>query len=62
MTNLLTVEKIQEIFSCGRRQAYELVNSEGFPSLRIGRKILVPEVNLQTGLKNMLGKPIMYDF
>lgn len=56
MTNLLTVEKIQEIFSCGRRQAYELVNSEGFPSLRIGRKILVPEDELTNWVKKYIGK------
>lgn len=56
MTNLLTVEEIQKVFSCGRRQAYELVNSEGFPNLRIGRKILVPEDELTVWIKKHIGK------
>jgi excisionase family DNA binding protein len=35
---VLTVSHIQEILHIGRRQTYELMNKEGFPSLRIGKK------------------------
>ncbi|MEH7381787.1 helix-turn-helix domain-containing protein [Bacillus sp. JJ1533] len=38
---VLDVEDIQEYLSIGRRQAYELVNSEAFHVVRIGRRIKV---------------------
>ncbi len=37
----LTVSEMMVVLSVGRKKAYQLVNSEGFPSFRIGRKILV---------------------
>lgn len=37
----ITVYELQEQLQIGRAKAYELVNSKGFPSLRVGRKILV---------------------
>ena len=47
MPKLFTVRQIQEIFSFGKRQAYELVNSDGFPALRIEKRIFVPEDELE---------------
>ena len=37
----LTVEEMAEYLNIGRKTAYELVNSKGFPSFRIGKRILV---------------------
>ena len=37
----LTVKELQKILSISRVTAYTLVNSEGFPAFRIGKKILV---------------------
>lgn len=37
----LEVHHIQKIMDCGRRQAYELVNSEKFHVVRIGVKVKV---------------------
>ena len=37
----LTVHELREYLGIGRATAYELVNSEDFPSFRIGRKILI---------------------
>ena len=37
----LTVKELMDFLSVGRKKAYELVHSEGFPSFRIGRKVLV---------------------
>lgn len=37
----LTVEETAEYLNIGRKTAYELVNSKGFPSFRIGKRILV---------------------
>ena len=49
---MYTVKDIQDIFKCGRRQAYDLVNANGFPSIRIGNRIVVEK----SALENWLGK------
>lgn len=38
---VLDVAHIQQILNIGRRQAYELVNSENFHIVRVGRSIKV---------------------
>lgn len=40
-TEVLNVEDIQNILSIGRKQAYDLVNSNAFHSIRIGKRIKV---------------------
>ena len=37
----MTVSELSKYLGIGRATAYELVNSEGFPSFRIGKKILI---------------------
>jgi excisionase family DNA binding protein len=37
----LEVQHIQRLLNCGRRQAYELVNSNKFHVVRVGTKIKV---------------------
>lgn len=39
--SVLTVADIQEILGIGRRQAYELVNSGQFHTVRAGRRIMI---------------------
>jgi len=38
-----TVEDIQKILNIGKRQAYELVNKNLFPTRKLSRKILIPK-------------------
>ena len=49
-----TVTDIKNILTIGTNQAYNLVNSDGFPSLRIGRKILVPKDEFEKWVKTYL--------
>lgn len=37
----MTVKEMQDYLSIGRVKAYELANTAGFPSIRIGRKVLI---------------------
>ena len=37
MTHLLTIEQAREILGISRTKMYELLHSEDFPSLKIGR-------------------------
>ena len=39
----LTVPELGEVLGISRAAAYELVRSKGFPSMRIGTRILVPK-------------------
>lgn len=42
----LTVPEVGEALGISRAKAYDLVRSEGFPSMRIGTWILVPRDKL----------------
>ena len=50
--DLLDVKDVQNILQIGRRQAYELVNSNVFHSVRVGRRI---KISKQSFLKWLLG-------
>ena len=39
---VLTVEQVQNILGLSRPKTYKLVNTAGFPTIRIGRAIRVP--------------------
>ena len=39
---ILSVEDLQQVLGIGRHTAYDLVNRTDFPTIRLGRKILVP--------------------
>lgn len=38
----LKVEDLQKILRLSKATVYELTKQEGFPSLRVGRRILIP--------------------
>ena len=50
---------IQNIFKCGKRQAYELIHTSGFPTIRIGKKLLVEKQALLKWLDKNRGKEII---
>ena len=39
----LTAQEVGEVLGISRAAAYELVRSEGFPHMRIGKRILIPK-------------------
>lgn len=42
----LTVPEVGEVLGISRAAAYELVRSRGFPTLKVGTRILVPKDKL----------------
>ena len=48
---MLSVLDLTEAFGISRAGAYELVRSEGFPTLHIGNRILVPKEELVAWIK-----------
>jgi len=57
---LYTTKDIQAIFKCGKRQAYALVNSSGFPTLWINNKILVPKDKLEKWISVNVGNIVTF--
>ena len=43
---MLTAPEVGEVLGISRASAYELVRSRGFPSVRIGTRIIVPKDKL----------------
>ena len=44
---LLTIKDIQEVFQCGKNYAYNITKLNGFPTIKIGKKIFVPKDKLK---------------
>lgn len=47
---------IGKIFGCGKNQAYGIMNTNGFPSFRIGKKLMVEKTALEKWLDKNKGK------
>lgn len=43
----MPVRDLEIYLGIGRKKAYELVNSKGFPAFRIGRKVLISRDGLE---------------
>ena len=54
------VEDIQRIFGIGRTKAYQLMDSSGFPSFRLNRKVLVSRDRLEEWIRKTTGKTYIY--
>ena len=50
---------IQRIFKCGKQQAYQLMNTKGFPSIRLNSKLIVEKTALLHWLKLNQGKRVL---
>ena len=49
---MLSVREVQQILRLSKDTVYKLMNSKGFPRIRIGRKILIPELELEAWIKS----------
>lgn len=52
----LTVDELSERMGIGLNRAYDLVRSKGFPSIRFGRKFLIPVRDLEAWLSEQASK------
>ena len=50
----LTAPEVGEVLGISRASAYELVRSKGFPSIRIGTRILVPKDKLSAWINEQV--------
>jgi excisionase family DNA binding protein len=49
---VLTVRDVSAVMGISRVGAYDLVRSDGFPTIRIGRRIAVPKAEFIKWLEN----------
>lgn len=52
----LNADTVSKLLGISISSAYELMNEEGFPSVRIGKRLIVPKENLQAWEESHLGK------
>ena len=57
---LYSAKDIQRILKLGRDKTYKLLNSKGFPSIKIGRDIRVPKDEFDKWIKRNTGKEVYY--
>ena len=57
----LTVEQAAKVLGIGRSTAYELVHTGDIPSLRLGRRIVVPAARLTALLGSVSTEAVVAD-
>lgn len=58
MDEFYTVKNLIEILPIGRNQVYKLINTKGFPSINIGRKIVIPKKQFEEWINENIGSTI----
>lgn len=53
---MLSVPEMAAALGISRAGAYELARSEGFPTLKIGNRIVIPKDELREWIKRNMGK------
>lgn len=54
-----TVQETAQILNIGLNKAYELIQEKQIPNLRVGRKILIPKLALESWLVKSADKKIV---
>ena len=52
----LNADTVAKLLGISISSAYELMNEEGFPSVRIGKRLIVPKEKQQAWVESHLGK------
>lgn len=59
-TIIYTVKDIQNILSLGRTKAYELMRSDGFPSVKLNNRLYVSKENFEKWFNKQTNKTYSY--
>ena len=55
---MYSVKDIEKILGVSHNTAYKLTKLKGFPSIQIGRKIIIPKDEFEKWVEKSLGKTI----
>lgn len=53
---MYTADDIKDIFHFSRSQAYSLIHANGFPSIRINNRYVVPKDALEKWINSYIGR------
>ena len=56
MMKILTVKDIKEILGCGINRAYDIVQQDDFPKIKIGNRYYIPQDEFERWMKSYLRK------
>lgn len=59
-TIIYTVTDVQKILSLGRTRAYELMRSDGFPSVKLNNRLYVSKENFEKWFNKQTNKTYNY--
>ena len=51
-----TVSELAQVLHIGKNKAYDLVHTDGFPSIKLGSRIIVPADSLKEWVKKQCGE------
>ena len=52
----LNARMVADLLGVAQSTAYELMHEKGFPSMRIGNRLIVPKAEFQTWVQNQINK------
>ena len=55
---MYSVKDVEQILGVSHNTAYKLIKLKGFPSIQIGRKIIVPKDEFDKWVEKSIGKTI----
>ena len=56
---MYTVKDVQQLFRCGRDKAYAIMQTGGFPSIRVGSTYLVEKKALEKWVDKQQGRRVL---
>ena len=62
LPKLLTPKDVQKIFGMGKNQAYALMNSAAFPTIRLNNRMYVEVGALMQWLETYKGKTFLFSY
>lgn len=58
MQKMLSPKDIQQIFGCSRNKAYQIIESKGFPKIKVGKQYYIPEADLERWVAKNTGNEV----
>ena len=52
----LSAQMVADVLGVSISSAYELMHEDGFPSLRIGNRLVIPKDHFRRGVEEQVGK------
>lgn len=58
MQKMLSPKDVQKIFGCSRNKVYQIIESKGFPKIKVGKQYYIPENDLEKWITKNTGNEV----